>query len=392
MNISERDRRISRLIARKIVGKLSETEEQELVDWLAESERNRNLYERLLSTENMLLYQNQRNKIDISIYWNKVEKVIQPHRINPFKYIGYVAVAATLLFGLIYFWTLQQSEIVDFSVDVIQPSTIMPGTTKATLIFANGEQVNLGNTQHDSLEVNGVKIMSDKVIVGEKKMAQTAILEWNKLIVPRGGEHLIVLSDGTKVHVNSDSRLEFPAKFIGKTREVRLYGEAYFQVTSSTEHPFIVKTENMDIRVTGTEFNVKAYKEDNLVQTTLVRGKVTVAVGEGKQEIRELLPSQQAELNTTDNNLSVRTVDVNSVIAWKNGQFVFKDNKLEEIMSTLSRWYDFKVIYQNDEVRDLIFAGKLNRLENIDSMLEIIESTDKVQVDIKDKTITFGVK
>lgn len=392
MNISERDRRISRLIAREIVGKLSETEEQELVDWLAESERNRNLYERLLSTENMLLYQNQRNKIGTSIYWNKVEKVIQPHRINPFKYIGYVAVAATLLFGLIYFWTLQQSEIVDFSVDVIQPSTIMPGTTKATLIFANGEQVNLGNTQHDSLEVNGVKIMSDKVIVGEKKMAQTAILEWDKLIVPRGGEHLIVLSDGTKVHVNSDSRLEFPAKFIGKTREVRLYGEAYFQVTSSTEHPFIVKTENMDIRVTGTEFNVKAYKEDNLVQTTLVRGKVTVAVGEGKQEIRELLPSQQAELNTTDNNLSVRTVDVNSVIAWKNGQFVFKGNKLEEIMSTLSRWYDFKVIYQNDEVRDLIFAGKLNRLENIDSMLEIIESTDKVQVDIKDKTITFGVK
>lgn len=392
MNISERDRRISRLIARKIVGKLSGTEEQELVDWLAESEKNRNLYERLLSTENIQLYQNQRNKIDISIYWNKVEKVIHPHRINPFKYIGYVAVAATLLFGLIYFWTLQQSEIVDFSVDVIQPSTIMPGTTKATLIFANGEQVNLGNTQHDSLEVNGVKIMSDKVIVGEKKMAQTAILEWDKLIVPRGGEHLIVLSDGTKVHVNSDSRLEFPSKFIGKTREVRLYGEAYFQVTSSTEHPFIVKTENMDIRVTGTEFNVKAYKEDNLVQTTLVRGKVTVAAGEGKQEIRELLPSQQAELNTTDNNLSVRTVDVNSVIAWKSGQFIFRGNKLEDIMKTLSRWYDFEVVYQDKKVRDLIFAGKLNRLENIDSMLEIIESTDKVQVDIKNRTITFGVK
>lgn len=392
MNISERDRRISRLIARKIVGKLSETEEQELVDWLAESERNRNLYERLLSTENMLLYQNQRNKIDISIYWNKVEKVIQPHRINPFKYIGYVAVAATLLFGLIYFWTLQQSEIVDFSVDVIQPSTIMPGTTKATLIFANGEQVNLGNTQHDSLEVNGVKIMSDKVIVGEKKMAQTAILEWDKLIVPRGGEHLIVLSDGTKVYVNSDSRLEFPTKFIGKTREVRLYGEAYFQVTSSTEHPFIVKTENMDIRVTGTEFNVKAYKEDNLVQATLVRGKVSVATGTDKQEVRELVPSQQAELNTTDNNLSVRTVDVNSVIAWKSGQFIFRGNKLEDIMKTLSRWYDFEVVYQDKKVRDLIFAGKLNRLENIDSMLEIIESTDKVQVDIKDKTITFGVK
>lgn len=392
MNISERDRRISRLIAREIVGKLSETEEQELVDWLAESERNRNLYERLLSTENMLLYQNQRNKIDTSIYWNKVEKVIQPHRINPFKYIGYVAVAATLLFGLIYFWPLQQPEIVDLSADVIQPSTIIPGTTKATLIFANGEQVNLGNTQHDSLEVNGVKIMSDKVIVGEKKMAQTAILEWDKLIVPRGGEHLIVLSDGTKVYVNSDSRLEFPTKFIGKTREVRLYGEAYFQVTSSTEHPFIVKTENMDIRVTGTEFNVKAYKEDNLVQATLVRGKVSVATGTDKQEVRELVPSQQAELNTTDNNLSVRTVDVNSVIAWKSGQFIFRGNKLEDIMKTLSRWYDFEVVYQDKKVRDLIFAGKLNRLENIDSMLEIIESTDKVQVDIKNRTITFGVK
>lgn len=390
--MSERDRRISRLIARNIVGKLSEAEKQELADWLAESERNRNLYERLLSTENMLLYQNQRNKIDTSAYWNKVEKVIRPHRINPFKYIGYATIAATILYALVYFGTLQRPESVNLSIDAVQLPAIIPGTTKATLIFANGEQVNLGNAPNDSLEVNGVKIMSDKVVVSEKKIAQTAVLEWDKLIVPRGGEHIIILSDGTKVYVNSDSRLEFPTKFIGNTREVRLYGEAYFQVTSSTEHPFIVKTENMDIRVTGTEFNVKAYKEDNLVQTTLVRGKVTVAAGEGKQEIRELVPSQQAEFNTTNNSISVRKIDVNNVIAWKNGQFIFKGNKLEEIMTTLSRWYDFKVIYKNDDIRNMIFAGKLNRLENVNSMLEIIESTDKIQIDVEGKTITLKAK
>ena len=391
MNISEKDRRISRLIARKIVFKLSDAEEQELVDWLHESERNRRLYKRLLSAENMRSYQNKRDSIDSSVYWSKVERVISPRRIISFKYIGYVVLAASVLLGLVYVWQLHEPENMNLSADIIQ-NQIVPGTPKATFVFADGKQVDLDHTQKDSLEVNGIKICGDQIIVGEREITKAENMEWDKLLVPRGGEHNIVLSDGTKVYVNSDSRLEFPAKFIGKTREVRLYGEAYFQVTSSTEQPFIVKTENMDVRVTGTEFNVKAYKEDNLVQTTLVHGKVSIATGQGKHEIRELVPSQQAEFNTTNNNISVRTVDVNSVIAWKNGQFIFKGNKLADIMTTLSRWYDFKVIYQNDKVRDLIFAGKLNRLENMDAMLEIIESTDKVQIDIKDKTITFSIK
>lgn len=390
--MSEKDKRISKLIACKIVGKLSPTEEQELSDWLSESERNRKLYDRLLSAENMRLYQNKRNGINSSVYWNKIEKVIRPHRINSFKYIGYVVAAATVLLGIVYVWQLHNSETMDLSANIIQNQSIIPGTTKATLVFADGKHVDLDHAKKDSLKVNGIKIYGDQVIVDGKEIAEKEEVEWSKLLVPRGGEYNLELSDGTKVYINSDSRLEFPVKFTGETREVHLYGEAYFQVASSVEHPFIVKTESMDVRVTGTEFNVKAYKEDNLVQTTLIRGKVSVATGLDKQEIRELVPSQQAEFNTTNNNVSVRTVDVNSIIAWKNGQFIFKGNKLEDIMTTLSRWYDFKVVYQNDKVRDLIFAGKLNRLENIDAMLEIIASTDKVHIDIKDKTITFGTK
>lgn len=390
MEMLEKDRRISRLIARKIVCKLSEAEEQELSDWLTKSERNRELYNRLLSAENMRLYQNKRNSINSTEYWDKVERIIHPRKMTSIKYIGYIA--AAVLFGLIYLWQLQRPDTVDLSAGIVKDQAITPGTVKATLVLSDGKQVDLDHVKDDSLEVDGMKIYSDKVIVSEKEITKTEEIEWNKLLVPRGGEYNLVLSDGTKVYINSDSRLEFPAKFIGKTREVRLYGEAYFQVTSLAEHPFIVKTENMDVRVTGTEFNIKAYKEDHLIQTTLIQGKVSVAMGKERQEIRELAPSQQAEFNTTNNNVSVRTVDVNSVIAWKNGQFIFKGNRLDDIMATLSRWYDFDLVYQNGKVRELVFAGKLNRLENIDSMLEIIASTNKVRINVEDKTITFGTK
>lgn len=392
MVVLERDNRISELIARKIVCRLSESEEQELNTWMAESERNRKLYERLISTENIRSYQNKREKIDNDESWRKLETVIRPHKIFSLKYIGYIS-AAVALVGIIYLWQLGIPSEDKLSMETAEIQKIMPGTAKATLVLADGKQVKIEHAEKDSLDINGIKIYANQVIVSNNRStSQVANIEWNKLLVPRGGEYNLVLNDGTKVYLNSDSRLEFPVKFIGKTREVRLYGEAYFQVASSAECPFIVETDKMDVRVTGTEFNVKAYQEESLVQTTLIRGRVSVATGKGKQDIRSLTPSQQIEFDENDNSISVKEVDVNSVIAWKSGQFIFKGNRLEDIMTTLARWYDFEVVYQNNGIKNLTFAGKLNRLEKVDSMLEIIASTDKIRISVKGKTIVLDAK
>ena len=171
-----------------------------------------------------------------------------------------------------------------------------------------------------------------------------------------------------------------------------LDGEAYFQVKASREHPFIVKTKDMDVLVTGTEFNVKAYPDEESVQTTLLRGKVTVFSGLGKEEQAEIEPGQQVQWNRECTELEVREVDPDLYVAWRNGKFIFRQDRLEDIMKTLARWYDVEVVYQSESIKDMVFAGKLDRSENITPILNVLRATDKLTVEVKGKRIVLSVK
>ena len=169
-------------------------------------------------------------------------------------------------------------------------------------------------------------------------------------------------------------------------------GEAYFQVTASKEHPFIVKTKDMDVLVTGTEFNVKAYPDELNVQTTLLRGKVAVFAGIDKKEKIEIEPNQQAEWSRENVKLQVREVDPDLFVAWKNGQFLFRQDRLEDIMKTLARWYDMEVFYLDESIKNMAFAGKLDRSEDITPILNVLRATDKLTVEVNGKRIVLGVK
>lgn len=388
MEISEEHKKITRLIARKIVIGLSEQDEQLLTDWRNESEQNEAIYQRLIDIEYMGMQTRRLEKIDVHKYRQTTEKILFPYRMRWIHYIGYAAAVVVLIVGsvLIGYLLPERKNEMPFAA---QEEVIAPGSQKATLVFADGQRVDLGTAKDKQINIKGIEISGEQAVV--KGNADKEEAEWNKLIIPRGGEYNLVLGDGTVVYINSESCLEFPVKFTGKNREVRLHGEAYFKVTKSQEHPFIVKTDKMDILVTGTEFNVKAYQNEKLVQATLVSGQVRVAVGEDRSQTRVLIPSQQAEFGQ-DGQLQVRDVDVNSFIAWKNGQFIFKNDRLEDIMTVLARWYDFEVFYLNDSVRDLVFAGKLNRLEAIDPILEIMESTGKINIEIKGKSVVLSAK
>ena len=186
--------------------------------------------------------------------------------------------------------------------------------------------------------------------------------------------------------------ITFPKKFVGERREIILEGEAYFHVTASKEHPFIVKTRDMDVLVTGTEFNVKAYPDESNVQTTLLQGKVAVFAGEDKKEKVEIQPNQQAEWDRGDVKLQVREVDPDLFVAWKNGHFIFRQDRLEDIMRTLARWYDMEVIYLDESIKNMAFAGKLDRSEDITPILNVLRATDKLTVEVNGKRIILGVK
>lgn len=382
---------IEQLIANRIVLGLSEQEEKILQEWIDESAHNRQLYEKLTDKEYLSAYEQKYAEIDVNHFWKKTERIIMPRRRHILRYVGYAAAFIGVLIGSVFLWRSTPHQPQNTIITAHQ-ETITPGGQKATLVLASGQEVDLSSVKNNTMEISGIEVSGERAVV---KSASENVADkgaWNKIITPRGGEYNLVLSDGTVIYINSESCLEFPSKFTGSQREVKLQGEAYFSVSKNSNSRFIVKTNEMDIVVTGTEFNIKAYKEENTVQTTLVNGLVSIATGKDRQNIVNLVPAQQAELNLTTRRLDVKEVDIHPFIAWKNGQFIFKGDRLEDIMIVLARWYDFEVFYRNEEVKNLVFAGKINRMEVVDPILEIMESTKKVNIEVKGKTIVLSAK
>ena len=271
---------------------------------------------------------------------------------------------------------------------------IIIGSDKAVLTLENGDQVILEKGkkfQNKTLNSNG-KELSYSIKNKTANNPSNQKIVYNFLTVPRGGQFSLNLEDGTKVLLNSDSKIKYPIKFIkGKKREVELlYGEAFFDVSSSQNNngsEFIVSTKTQKINVIGTKFNIKAYNEDEIITTTLVEGKVRVHNGENQIL---LSPNQQSKVDSKSTNIDVSNVDVLQQISWINGLFSFNDTSLESIMQTLSRWYDLKFIFKSANQKKLLFSGVLERTKSIEDILFIIEKTsslNEINFEIIDKVI-----
>lgn len=270
---------------------------------------------------------------------------------------------------------------------VTNQNTILPGTDKATLTLEDGTDIALvkGQTyQSQNANSNG------EALIYEANQGKTNKVVYNNLTIPRGGEYFVKLSDGTKVWLNSETQLKFPVNFIeGQPREVQLvYGEAYFEVSPSTEHKgskFKVYNQWQEVEVFGTEFNIKAYKDENSTYTTLVEGKVGVSTN-GK--VQNLSPSQQLSFNVETEQINVAVVDVYSEILWKEGIFSFEDKPLQEIMKVLSRWYDMEVVFENEAIKNEEFFGLLRKNQDIEKILATISEYGIVkEYEFKDKVL-----
>ena len=217
------------------------------------------------------------------------------------------------------------------------------------------------------------------------------IMKYNKIIVPRGGEYNLVLSDGTSVIINSDSKLSVPDHFVGKERRVYLEGEALFHVSRDSEHPFIVETEDGDITVLGTVFNVNAYPDETYIQTTLVEGSVAFK-GKGMVVSRMISPGEQITYDVQTNDINVEQVNTDVFTAWTEGKWIIEGMRLDEIMKQLARWYDITVFYQNPEAKDLVFTGDLEKYNKCNVILDIISMTTNVEFELKGRAIIVRMK
>jgi putative anti-sigma factor len=321
--------------------------------------------------------------------WFSIKRKIQtPWKLRMVMFYRYTAAIIILaMIGSvgIYFGGAREQER---QVPVRQE--ILPAQGVAVLQLSDGREVALSSTTVIK-EQEGVIIENDssKVLNYTLTTVKSEPL-YNTITVPAGGEFSVLLSDGSSVHLNSCSSLTYPVPFMGDVREVKLSGEAYFDVTKS-DRPFIVKMEDIDVRVLGTSFNLSGYTTDQNVSVTLVSGKVAIRDHQLQRDFN-VTPGMRFEYNRESQQVKMWEVDPELYISWMKGKFRFEDMRLEDIMVTLNRWYDCTITYSDNTLRDLRFTGAAEKDRPASYLLELIEMITEVKFQIDGKHILITRK
>ena len=382
-----KEEHIARLIFLHIQGMTDNAQEKELNEWRSVSPRHEELFQRMLSSEYVEKSISRFVKTEEEEergWWQLQQRARSGRSVRKIKWFPYAAAIVLILSvgGVFYFsGDKEQTEILPIAKNEVQ----VPGS-RAVLILPDGRKVDLENEvlRSDLAQSDSLLLVSARSLKYRDIDSPDTTEIFHTLEIPRGGEYLLTLSDGTMIYLNSESTLSFPVKFQGKERKVYLTGEAYFKVAKNTEHPFVVTAGELEVLVTGTTFGVRAYKDEKDIQTTLESGQVTVRV-EGKSV--KLVPNKQVLFNKSTMGLEVRDVDVDLYLAWADGRLVYDNCPLEKILTDLGRWYNIDVFYSRDELRSYQFSLNMKKHEEFTQVLELIGKTGEVQFEIKDNTV-----
>ena len=377
--------KIKRIIVKSVLGALTEEENFVLDEWLQEDDRNRVLYQKLSSTVELKHKYGQYENVDVVEAFRRNQRRLHqnvPNRVM--KRILPCAAAVLLLFGGVFCFLMNRSGEVREEMSV----ALSAGGKYAELILANGQKVNLhGGTEMKLRERNSNIQVKGNVVYYEENKDSVTVGEYNMIRTPLGGEYSLTLADGTKVWLNAMSELRYPVAFGGDTREVELKGEAYFEVKKNEAKPFIVKTDEFNVRVLGTSFNISAYSDFPLAHTTLCSGHVRLSdrMNPGKEV--DILPGEQLLFHRDSREMNVQEVDVDVFVSWRDGSFQFDNNTVEEVFTILQSWYNIQVFYANVEVRQELFTGKLPRFDNLQIIIDLIERVSDLKIEVRGKMI-----
>lgn len=320
--------------------------------------------------------------------WRSIENKVQGRGRRLF--LCYAAALIVLFSVGASLFYLGQEDGPEHSLEMARQE-LLPAKGIVVLELSNGQNIPLTGTA--TIEEQGGRVIendSSRVLDYTKVKENEVVPVYNKITVPTGGEYLVLLSDGSRVRLNSCSSLRYLVPFAGDSRTVELDGEAYFDVAKSAV-PFFVKTTNLNVRVTGTSFNVSDYLEDRRVTTTLIEGQVIVNRYDGEEKY-VLEPGSTFKYIKCDGKVKVKEEDPELYISWMHGKFKFENMRLEDIMCKLNRWYDCTVEYADDSLRDLRFSGAAEKDRSANYLLEMIATVTDVEFDVSGKRIRISHK
>ena len=363
--------RIAELILRQLKGEMNNQEANELKEWIDQSEENRLLFEELtdaarLKAEFSAFYQSRAR-----IFGKINEAISVPKSVALWKKI---AVAASILIivgvgGYVYFANKNEHQVARNTPR--RQIDIEPARNGAVLTLNNGKQIVLDSAHNGTLAEQGnSKIIKqgDQLSYTSNQQHSAGEIIYNTITTPKGRQYPnLTLGDGSKVWLDAGSSIHFPVAFTGNERKVEITGQVWFDVVHNGKMPFKVIAKNVEVNDLGTEFNINAYNDEAKIDVTLLQGAISIGP-------TTLKPGQQAQITSNGKLQLMSNVDVEQVMAWKNGFFSFRQTDIKGIMRQLSRWYDVEVRYENVNPTET-FTGEIDRNLTLAEVLKVLEKT-----------------
>ena len=371
---------IAKLICKERIAGLDNSEKRQLDSWRSESKEKEHVFLNLqrISTEEL---EKRYDGVDVDLKWKSFKKRQQQRKRNIRVGVAVVASICLLITSALWLWlgTLGEERVV--LAEQGQQNNVC-------LVLSTGEVVDISNVGQDEVKLDkGTKLYEgNRLEYVQPDSLHKKELEFNQLIIPKGTFYHLVLSDGTKVWLNADSKIKYPVSFGQDKREVSLRGEGYFEVAKDSARPFIMSTDKMDVKVLGTTFDVNTYEDEGKSFVVLVEGLVEVSAGKGESRI--ITPGYMAEVDMHDvqAKIHVSKCDTEDYIALKNGNFSFRNASLTEILKRVSRYYDVTVI-REQVFEEEYYTGDVSSDVSLESLLAVIESSTSVSFKVERKIV-----
>lgn len=375
---------IASLILKERFAGLTESERSQLSSWRQESPEHERLYAHLSSkdfSEDLSRYGQIDVERGLEEYHRRYAHTTPRRRLG-YRY-GWVAAVVILMIGIPTFFFYKADR-------PVASERIEPISSKAVLVLGGGERIDLTVKEADVFEQGNASVRNNGTelqYVASDTLVKEEQVRYNELIIPKGGEFTLVLADGTKIWLNSQTKIKYPVTFAQGGRDVYLEGEAYFEVAKDSLSPFrVTMRNNVQVEVLGTSFNVRGYTDEAMVETVLETGSVRITDG-GEQVV--LVPGEKA-LCRPDRKIEVAPVRTELYTAWHKGEYIFENESLEHIFSQFSRWYGLEVFYANEEIKSIAISGDVQRYDDINILLRAIEIVGGVHCKLNGRTLVVG--